>query len=342
MRFEHSVTSVSWIPSEAVTGMPRSVFDVFKMTHYDDPPPDVLDDLETMAQSDAFRFANRLGAWIEVQDGAITAAGYAPSSGVVMGSTTVRLGIKDATFTAGVMPELRGEPVISDDKTSATFVQTVGGRTGLPAPRHVNHPPFVQFRAPLVWTTLSLTLHADGRAEHALAGASSFPRHWVYDGEGKLAAKAGLADFKEWYRHAFGKHSPWGDEESPALVTAVETALERQMATTIMRGGEKPTIRKVKEGKLVVEQGQIGREVYLLLDGVVSIEVDGEPLAELGPGAILGERAVLEGGRRTGTLRAMTPVRLAVATEEQLDKEALQAISTGHRREDDREDDRNT
>jgi hypothetical protein len=200
----------------------------------------------------------------------------------------------------------------------------------------VNHPPFVQFRAPLVWTTLALTLHADGRADFALEGASSFPRHWVFDGEGKLAAKAGLADFKEWYRHAFGKHSPWGDEDSPTLVTAVETALEREMATTIMRAGEKPSIRKVKEGHLIVEQGQLGNEVYLLLDGVVSIEVDGEPLAELGPGAILGERAVLEGGRRTGTLKALTPVRLAVATEEQLDRDALHGISTGHRREDDR------
>jgi hypothetical protein len=316
--------------------MPRSVFDLFKVAHYDDPPPDVLEDIDAMAQSDAFRFANRLGAWIDVENGKIGAAGYAPDSGVVMGSTTVRLGIKDTTFAAGVMPEIRRDPEIAPDGTSAKFVQTVGGRTGLPAPRHVNHPPFVQFRAPLVWTTLALTLHADGRADYALEGASSFPRHWVYDNEDKLAAKAGLADFKEWYRHAFGKHSPWGDEDSPALVTAVETALERQMATTIMRGGEKPSIRKVKEGHLIVEQGQLGQEVYLLLDGVVSIEVDGEPLAELGPGAILGERAVLEGGRRTGTLKALTPVRLAVATADQLDRDALESISGGHRREDDR------
>jgi hypothetical protein len=197
----------------------------------------------------------------------------------------------------------------------------------------------VQFRAPLVWTTLALTIHADGSSEYELQGASSFPRHWIYDPDGRLHAKAGLADFKEWYRHAFGKHSPWGDEDSPALVTAVETALERQMATTIMRGGEKPAIRKAKEGHVIVEQGQLGREVYLLLDGVVSVEVDGEPVAEIGPGAILGERAVLEGGRRTSTLRALTPVRLAVATEDQLDPDALRAVSETHRREDARHDD---
>src|SRR5689334_17709484 len=253
MRIEGSVTTVSWIPSEAVTGMPRSVFDLVKVAHYDEPPPDSINDLHEMADKDAFRFANQLRAWVEVENGKITSCGYAPDSGVVMGSTTVRLGIKDATFAAGVMPEIRRDPEANG--TSVKFVQTVGGRTGLPAPRHVNHPPFVQFRAPLVWTTLALTLHADGRAEFELEGASTFPRHWLYDDSGKLAAKAGLADFKEWYRHAFGKHSPWGDEDSPALVTAVETALEREMSTTIMRGGQKPSIRKVKEGHLVVEQG---------------------------------------------------------------------------------------
>jgi hypothetical protein len=52
-------------------------------------------------------------------------------------------------------------------------------------------------------------INADGTSTLELIGASGFPRHWVYDSDGRLAAKAGLADFKEWYRHAFGKHTPW-------------------------------------------------------------------------------------------------------------------------------------
>ena len=47
-----------------------------------------------------------------------------------------------------------------------------------------------------------------------MLGASQFPRHWVYDADGALAAKVGLADFKEWWRTSFGKHTPWGDAES--------------------------------------------------------------------------------------------------------------------------------
>ena len=80
-------------------------------------------------------------------------------------------------------------------------------------------------------------------------------------------------------------------------MTAVESALERQLSTTIMRAGAKPEIRTLKKGKHLVEQGDQGRDLFLVLDGVLSVIIDGEVVAELGPGAILGERAVLEGGR---------------------------------------------
>ncbi len=283
MRIEHTVTTLSWIPSEAVTGVNKAVFES-GVTHYDAPPPDVLYDLDEMARADHFRFANRLHGWIDVAAGKIRDAGYVDGS--VMGATTVRLGKIDlARFAAVEFAELRAEPEVGE--TSVRFVQTFGGHVALPAPRRVNRPPFVKFEAPTVWTTLALTLHVDGRAEHELIGASVFPRHWLYDNEGKLAAKAGLADFKGWWRTSFGKHTPWGDSESPALVTAVETALERELSTHIMRGGEKPKIRKLKEGQVLVEQGQLGHELYLLLDGVLVVEVDGEPLGEVGPGAIL-------------------------------------------------------
>jgi hypothetical protein len=329
MRVESSVTSLSWIPSEAVTGANKSAFEI-GFTHYDDPPPDVIGDLDEMRETDAFRFANRLEGWIEVEGGRIVDAGY--GRGGVMGSTTIKFGGKGITFAAVELPHLRDDPVITDD--SATFVQTYGGRTALPAPRRVPRPPFVQFRAPLVWTTLKLTVHSDGSNDFELVGASAFPRHWIYDRAGKLAAKVGLADFKQWYRKSFGRNTPWGSTNSTALVTAVETALERELAGLIMRGGEPPTFRKLKPDALLTEQGQPGGEVFLVLDGVLVTEVDGKPLAEFGPGAILGERAVLEGGVRTSTLRAVTKCRVAVARGDQLDRAALEQISQGHRRED--------
>jgi hypothetical protein len=303
------------------------------VTHYDDPPPDVIvgdDELEGLREDGRFRFANRLSAWIEVRDGKVVDAGY--GGGGRMGLTTVSVARKSARFEPVALPDIQRPPEIRG--TEVRFVQTTGGRAPLPAPRRVKHPPFFRLKPPDVWTTLSLTIRVDGSSDFEVVGASKFPRHWVFDSEGKLAAKAGLTDFKDWYRSSAGVHTPWGDEDSEALVTAVETALERQLSTTIMRGGQKPDVRNVKQGKNLVEQGQPGDELFLLLDGVLAVEVDGRPVAEVGPGAVVGERAALAGGRRTSTLRALTPVRVAVARGDQLSAEARSELDRGHRREE--------
>jgi len=166
MRHEGSVTSLSWIPSEAVAGGTRLAFDA-GFTHYDEPPPGNLGDIERLRATDRFRFANVLRAWIDVGDsGQITGSGY--SGGGLMGSTMVKLGALRHRFLAIKLPDLQSDP--QPGGGWVRFVQTTGGRTGLPAPRRVRRQPYVQWQAPLVWITLSLTLHTDGRAEGALAG----------------------------------------------------------------------------------------------------------------------------------------------------------------------------
>jgi hypothetical protein len=328
VRHESSITSLSWIPSEAIVGSQRLAFDA-GLAHYDDPPPDAIDDLQALRDADRFRFANQLQGWIEVNaKGRIT--GFGQGGGGLMGSTTIKVGPVMRTFEAIGLPDIAPKPVKGDGWVR--FAQTVGGRTGVPAPRRVRRKPFIQWQAPLVWTTLELTLHADGTAKAAMTGASRFPRHWVYDHDGKLSHKSGLADFKDWYRKSFGRHTPWGDADSKALVTAVESALERTLSTQIMRGTRKPEFRRVKPGEQLVRQGEHGSEVFLLLDGVLRVEEDGQRLAEYGPGALLGERAHLEGGLRTSTLVAVTPCRVAVVQAAQLDRGALQQVSKGHRR----------
>jgi hypothetical protein len=329
MRIESRVVAVSWIPSEAVKGMTKAPFEL-GFSHYDDAPPEVLGDLDDWRDRDLFRVANDLQAWIEVaEDGSIAGHGY--SGGGVIGATTIGLGAAKATFQAVPYPDLQQAPEAGDGWVR--FQQTAGGRTALPAPRRVSAPPYVQYSAPTAWSTLSLTIHADGRVEHGLVGASPFPRHWVYGPDGTLSAKSGLIDFKDWYRHAFGEHSPWGGEDSPAVVAELESALERQLSRVIMGEG-KPKVRKLKEGATLTRQGEEADSIYLLLDGVVQVEVDGQPVANLGPGALIGERAVLEGGRRTATLVAVTACKVAEARKVELDPDALAEISERHRRED--------
>ena len=85
---------------------------------------------------------------------------------------------------------------------------------------------------------------------------------------------------------------------------------------------------------MITEQGEPGDELFLVLDGVVRVEVDGERLAEYGPGSLHGERAVLEGGLRTSTVRAVTKCKLAMASATRSTATHLQQLSAGHRREE--------
>jgi hypothetical protein len=299
------------------------------LSHYDAPPPDRLVDLERLRDDDGFRFANVLKGWAEFDGDQVV--WHDQAGGLVMGSTTVRFGPLDATFAAVPMPDLRPPAEIGDGWIR--FTQTTGGRTALPMPRRISRPPFVRLQSPLVWTTVQLTLHADGTSAIALTGASPFPRHWVYDGSGALALKAGVADWKRWIGQPAWTATPWGDEDSPVVVAAAESALERELSALLMHGARKPKIRKLADGEVLAAQGDPGDSLYLVLDGVLAVAVDGNHVGDVGPGAVLGEHSVLDGSPRTATLTATTPVRIAEAPADAVDRDALAQLAPLHRRE---------
>ena len=329
MRIETSVTSVSWIPSEAITGIVRVPMDI-GVGHYDSAPPDRVDDeaLDQLVADDALRFGNRLAAWIEVEDGEIVDAGY--SGRAVVGATTAKVGVGSIRFPGVAYPVMAEDPVIENGV--ARFVQTAGGRTGAPLPHRINRPPFVRITGPTAWTTLALEIGADGTSRSEVVGASPFPRHWIYDAEGALQGKSGVIDFTEWTKEHDFAHSPWHDVQAEALIAEVESAIERSVSKELMSGDR--TIRKLEAGTELTSQGEPGDELYLVLDGVFEVEVDGEIIAELGPGAIVGERAIIEGGPRTSTVRTVTLAKVAATGPEGIDRDALAQVAAGHRREE--------
>jgi hypothetical protein len=327
-RYESSVIAISWIPSEAIEGPSKIPFEL-GVTHYDAPPPDHIEDLEDLRRTDRFREANELRAFIEVDDGRIVKFGHLGQGHI--GATTVRVGPASIRFPAVHLPDIQPEPEVRP--SSVRFVQTVGGRMGIPTPRPVPHKPFMQFWPSIAWTTLALTLNADGTSTHQLVGASPFPRHWLYDNDGRLVEKSGVIDFNTWFNDSFGAHTPWGQVDSPALVATVESALERRLSSSIM-GGAKPKIRTLQAGETLVAQHDRSSSVFLILDGVFTVEVDRKEVAEIGPGAVVGERAALEGGARTATLRAATKARVAEVKPNQLDQAELDALATTHHREE--------
>ena len=327
-RIESSVTSISWIPSEAIEGLAKVTFEL-GVTHYDQIPPDRFVDLEELRTTDRFREANELRAFIEVDSGRIVGHGHLGQGHI--GATTVRVGPGAIRFPAVHLPDIRPEPEVTE--TSVRFVQTVGGRMGLPTPRPVRHKPFVQFWPSIAWTTLALTIHADGSSSHELIGASPFPRHWIYDHDGRLVEKSAVVDFMTWFNDSFGDRTPWGTTDSPAVVAAVESDLERRLSASIMQGASKPRIQALAAGDVLLEQGDAGTDVFVILDGIFVVEVDGEPVAEIGPGAVVGERAALAGGIRTATLRATTRARVAEVPAVGLSADDLGSLAATHDRE---------
>ncbi len=334
MRVSASVTSISWIPSGAIDALPRGAFRLGGTLH-DDPPPDLLADLESVRTTTGFQHANELRAWIEVEDGRIVGHGFDGHG--YGGGLDLALTPDDLAVPAVELPTLQPEPEVQDG--AVRFVQSAGGPTSVPAPLTVPGRPLTRLGAVFSWTTLALTIRADGSSAHELVGASPFPRHWIYDSAGRLVEKTGVLDEKGWYRALAAESTPWGGSDSQAVTTAVESAFERTLSAGILGGDWVARPWTLKPGEELVRQGDRPGEVvglvFLVVDGVLAAEVDGEVVAEIGPGAIVGERAFVEGGpaaARTATLRATTKTKVVGVPAGELGRDTLATLAASRRR----------
>jgi CRP-like cAMP-binding protein len=71
------------------------------------------------------------------------------------------------------------------------------------------------------------------------------------------------------------------------------------------------------QGEELTEQGAYSHRFYLILDGKVSVERDGDAVATLGPGEFIGEVSLLGGGKATATVRCEEPTRCLVLRREE-------------------------
>ena len=63
---------------------------------------------------------------------------------------------------------------------------------------------------------------------------------------------------------------------------------------------------RMTAGTLIVDQGQTGREAFIVLDGEIEIKRNNRRVATLGPGAVVGELSLLDHGPRTATATCQT------------------------------------
>ena len=70
------------------------------------------------------------------------------------------------------------------------------------------------------------------------------------------------------------------------------------------------TLESAVEGKTIIREGGYSNDFYVIEDGTVKVEREGEHLADLGPGDVFGEQGLLEKQERSATVTATSPVRL--------------------------------
>jgi len=77
----------------------------------------------------------------------------------------------------------------------------------------------------------------------------------------------------------------------------------------IARAGDEVT---VPDGHVIVDQGQTGREAFVVMAGSVTVRRNGKKVATVGPGAVIGELSLFDHGPRTATCTADGDVTLFV------------------------------
>ena len=66
----------------------------------------------------------------------------------------------------------------------------------------------------------------------------------------------------------------------------------------------------VSPGEVLIHEGQLNRHAYFVQSGSMSVEIDGERIATVAAGSIVGERTAIERGPANATVRVQSEARV--------------------------------
>lgn len=77
---------------------------------------------------------------------------------------------------------------------------------------------------------------------------------------------------------------------------------------------------EIPAGRVLIERGQFGAGLFVIIDGTVVVEAP-EGNLEYGPGALIGERALVSrDGKRSARVRATTDLRVLAVDRGEFDR----------------------
>jgi CRP-like cAMP-binding protein len=94
-------------------------------------------------------------------------------------------------------------------------------------------------------------------------------------------------------------------------------ACSRKELQLVAKQGEH---RSVPAGKVLVSEGSVGAEFFVILDGEARVERHGRKVATLGPGSYFGELSLLDRAPRNATIVSETDMELVVLGQRAFDE----------------------
>jgi putative ABC transport system ATP-binding protein len=82
---------------------------------------------------------------------------------------------------------------------------------------------------------------------------------------------------------------------------------------------ERMTRRQYMPGEIIIREGEVGEELFLISEGEVEIDREGREVARLGPGDFFGELALMSGNPRNANVIATRPVDTYVLGKDDFD-----------------------
>ena len=134
-----------------------------------------------------------------------------------------------------------------------------------------------------------------------------------YDPAARVASDGRRVWAASWSVSANGAAGPRPSPELLAGVPLFTGASAAELRAACALG----VVRDAPAGRPVVQQWEVSRDFFVLLEGAATVDVDGDPVARLGAGDVFGEAGALDWGRgygyaRTASVVATEPLRLLV------------------------------